>query len=304
MGDSQGLCIRFRSFSHDHSRVSRWKRALSAGCYEINNSEMNHEPCRYPWFSLDNEFNSLSSSFRPDLTENTSASWLGVTGKLILRGHLRYGTDSILAYLKRLQQYQLSDLPKRSRSCDGRIEASSVYALRHIQKPVLSCTGRFKTSQSSSFLQPRPGRQPKQSGDDEIQDFFPPERLDRSAKEKKDKDTLIENYALADRIDKSDLDTRRKTSSGKATILPQHVLIQKASKASISPAALCTVPKKRSFEDDGEAVPFVPIFKKPAGCTKLPKRPNENQSTTKNLGIEGFNMTVKLSPSSSQPSGK
>lgn len=162
-----------------------------------------------------------------------------------------------------MEPRQPSDPPERSRSCDGRIEASSVHAKNHTRKPISLCTDRPKISRSSSFLETRSGPQSRRPRDQEIPDFLLLERLVCSAKEEKNKDTLVEKSTIEDRTGKPDLVTKSEIDDVKASILPLSTLNRKKSKASISTVPVCTVLSKRCFEEDDEAIPIITNSKKP-----------------------------------------
>ena len=206
--------------------------------------------------------------------------------------------------MKRLELYQPSYPLERSRSCSGRIEASSAHIISHIQKPLSLRTDRPNVSRSNSLPESESDRHSNRNRPQEISEFSLRERIDISAKEVKNKDPLINKPALEFRARGLGPVTKRKHVKEKATVLPLRGLSQKAKSPYISPLPLCTVTAKRRFEREDEIVAITPNFKKTRRHTKNLESPSMYQNTVERLRSEYSDPTFKPSPSDFQASSQ
>jgi hypothetical protein len=207
--------------------------------------------------------------------------------------------------LKRLELHQPSDPPERSRSCSGRIEASSAYAKSHIRKPLSLRTDRPNLSRSNSSPEPVSDRRSRRPRYQEILEFSLLEQIDGSAKEEKNKDPLDEKHTLEYRTGEPELVTKPQNDDEKATTLPLLVLAQKATKTCISPVPLYAVIRKRRYEKEDENILITLNFKKPrGGRTKQLKSPAGYQSIVESLRTGKLDPTFKPSPSDFQASSQ
>jgi hypothetical protein len=207
--------------------------------------------------------------------------------------------------LQRLELHQPSDPPERSRSCSGRIEASSAYQESHTRKPLSLHINCPNVSQSNRSPEPVSDCHPRRSRYQEILEFSLLERIDRSAKEEKNKNPLDEKHKLVYLRGEPEIVTKRKNDDEKATFLPSIVLAQKATKTCTSTVPLCAVIKKRRFEKGDEDIPSTLNFKKPrGGRTKQSKSPAGYQSIVESLRIEKSDPTFKPSPYDFQASSQ
>ena len=206
--------------------------------------------------------------------------------------------------MKRLEPHQPSDPPERSRSCNGRIEASSAYAKTNIRKPLSLCTDRPNVPRSNISPKPVSDRHSRRPRHQEILKLSFRERIGGSAKEEKNKDALDEKHTLQYRRGEHDLFTKGKNGNEKAIVLPLPVHARKATKTCISPVPLCAVIRKRRSEKEDEDLPITVNFKKPGGRTKQLKSPADYQSTVESLGIEKSDPTLKPGPSDFQASSQ
>ena len=278
MRDPCGLCMRRSSFSHARSRVSRSEASIPAGCNEIGPSDKHDDLCQFPLFSADDEFCSLPAASRRDLLENASAGWLADASK--------------------------NGPPKRSRSCSGRIEASSIYAKSYIRKQLSLRTDRTKVSRSISTPEPvsaRPSRRPICR---EILELSLKKRIKVTTKEEKSKDPFQEKHALECRTSAPRLVTRREYDTEKAAILLLPVFLQKATKTCTSSVPLCPVIRKRRFEKEDGDITIKQSYKKPRQRNKELKSPTGYPNTVESLGIRIFHPTFKPSRSNFQPSSQ
>ena len=205
--------------------------------------------------------------------------------------------------MKRLELLQPPDPPARSRSCSGRIEASSAYAKIHIRKPLPLRTDRPIVSRSNNSPERVSDRHSRRPIYQEILEFSLRERIDSGATEEKKKNPL-EKHCLEYRTGDPDHVTKRKNGNEKAIVLPSPVFSREASKTGISLVPLCAVIRKRRSEKEDEDVPITMNFKKPRGRTKQLKSVTGCQNTVESLDIEKSDTTLKPSPSNFQASSQ
>ena len=204
--------------------------------------------------------------------------------------------------MKRLQWHQPSTPPARSRSCSGRIEASSAYAKCHVRKPLSLHTDCPSVSQSNSLSAPVSICHSRGPIYQEILEFSLCGQSNSGTAEEKNKNALEEKQALEDRTGKPNLFVKQKYENEKATVLPLPVLCQKASKACLSAVPICFVIRKRRSENEDEDIIITLKFKKPRGRIKQPKNLADCQKTMGNLEMERSNPTFKPSTSKFQAS--
>lgn len=298
MRDLQGLCVRRNSFSHARPRDDRSKHSKSAGCNEVYPFYMNHELFQHSRFIAGNGFSSCSIIFWLDIAGNVSANWLKNVSKInifffailfVMRLTLPW------EYSKRLESHQSFNSPKRSRSCNDRIEASFVYAINHIRKLASFCTDRSKVVRSNSLSDLGSNRRSRQPKYQKIHDLSLRERHDDSVKKEKIKDALDKKFILENRTDKPDLVTIRKTDHEEVNILPSSVLAQKAKKTNDSMMPRGIILRKRPFKIEDEGISIILNPKKLKERIKLLKCSTDYQSEVKSLEIDKSYSTLKPS---------
>ena len=203
--------------------------------------------------------------------------------------------------IKGLQPRRSFDPPERSRSCSGRIEASSAHTKCHIRKRLSFCTDHPNMSRSKNSPRPVSNRQSRRSRYQEIPEFSVRERVDSRAGEQKSKDHPNEKPALESRAGKPDQGTKCKTGSKRVTLLLR-IRAQKTTKSCESPVPLCTVIRKRHLGEENDDVLITLRFKRRRGRTTRPKNAASDHNTAESPQDKKSDPTFKPSASTFQAS--